>query len=56
MIRWCVSIILTLGKQRQENLEIQASLGYITRPCLKTKRTLETKTRSMIQAQYTQII
>jgi hypothetical protein len=30
-------IIPALGKLRQEDHELQASLGYLVRPCLKTK-------------------
>jgi hypothetical protein len=31
-------VILALGRLRQEVCELQASLGYVTRLCLKKKR------------------
>jgi hypothetical protein len=35
--------IPALRRLRQEDLEFKASLGYITRPCLKTKTKQKTK-------------
>jgi hypothetical protein len=36
---WCVSIILALGRLRQEDQELEASLDYIKRPVSKNKTT-----------------
>jgi hypothetical protein len=33
----CTPVILALGRQRKENHEFQASLGYLVRPYLKKK-------------------
>lgn len=33
---WCMQVIATLGRQRQENHKLSASLGYIPKPWLKT--------------------
>jgi hypothetical protein len=35
---WYISVILALGRMRQENGEFKDSLGYITRPCLKKQK------------------
>jgi hypothetical protein len=35
---WCTTIILALGRLRQEDGEIQANPGCIVRPCLKKKK------------------
>jgi hypothetical protein len=34
---WCTPVIPAFGRQRQEDGEFKTSLGYIARPCLKTK-------------------
>jgi hypothetical protein len=34
---WCTPVIPALGRLRREGHEFQASPGYRTRPCLKTK-------------------
>jgi hypothetical protein len=40
-------VIPALGRLWQEDLEYQASLGYIVRPCLKnTSKTPKTKTET----------
>jgi hypothetical protein len=40
---WCTPTALALGRLRQEDLEFKGSMGYIVRPCLKTKRKKERK-------------
>jgi hypothetical protein len=39
---WSTSVILALGKWRQENYEFEASLGYIEELCLKKLNTKQT--------------
>lgn len=34
---WCIPLIPTLGKQRQENLKFQASLGCVVKLCQQNK-------------------
>jgi hypothetical protein len=36
---WYRSVILALGRLRQEDMEFEISLGYVVRSCLKTKHT-----------------
>jgi hypothetical protein len=36
---WYMPVIPTLGRQRQEDLQVQASLGYVVGPCLKSNKT-----------------
>lgn len=33
--QWHTLIIITLRRRRQEDVELKASLGYLSRPCLK---------------------
>jgi hypothetical protein len=33
-IRWYMSVIPALGRLRQKHLKLEASLGYLVRPCL----------------------
>jgi ubiquinone/menaquinone biosynthesis C-methylase UbiE len=42
---WCMSIIPTLGRLRQEDYKFKAGLGYIVRPFLNkhTKKSKQTK-------------
>jgi hypothetical protein len=36
---WCTPVILVLRKLRQEDIKLEASLGYIVRPYIKNKLT-----------------
>jgi hypothetical protein len=37
-VQWHISVITVFGKQRKEDLQFQASLGYIVRSCPKKKK------------------
>jgi hypothetical protein len=38
LVWWCMPVILTFVRLRQENCELKTSLGYIVRPYLKKKK------------------
>jgi hypothetical protein len=44
-MNWCTPVIPTLRKWRQENCKLEASLGYIVRPCLKELKETATITK-----------
>jgi hypothetical protein len=37
-VLWYISVILAPGRLRQEDLKVEAKLGYTVRSCLKSNR------------------
>jgi hypothetical protein len=45
---WCLPVIPALRRLRLEDCEVQSSLGYIVKPCLKTpKKTKQNQTQKL---------
>jgi mannose/fructose/N-acetylgalactosamine-specific phosphotransferase system component IID len=44
-VLWCISIIPALRRLRKEDHESKASVGHISRPCLKKTKTNERQKR-----------